>query len=62
MKRRRFLFVADDQITFDPSAVDKVLLKQDKQGAGVLRDLQIVLSNLTDWNAQTLGVRGAELL
>ncbi len=49
-----FLFVADDQITFDPSAVDKVLLKQDKQGAGVLRDLQIVLSNLTDWTAQTL--------
>ena len=49
-----FLFIPDDQIQYDAGAIDKVLLKQEKQGATVLRDLRIVLSNLTDWTTHTL--------
>jgi len=45
----RFLFVADDQITYDADAVDKVLQKNDAQGLSVLRDVKDALAGVSDW-------------
>jgi len=50
----RFLFVLDDQITYEPDAVEKVLKKQEGQGMTVLRDLRPILANVTDWTAHAL--------
>jgi glutamyl-tRNA synthetase len=50
----RFLFVADDAITYDPEAVDKVLKKNDAQGLSVLRDVRGVLANVADWTAPAI--------
>jgi glutamyl-tRNA synthetase len=49
-----FLFLKDDQIEYDAAAVDKVLLKQDRQGAVVLRDLRELLATITGWNSHAL--------
>jgi glutamyl-tRNA synthetase len=49
-----FFFVPDEQIQYDASAVDKVLLKQDKQGANVLREIEGVLSGISDWTTHAL--------
>ena len=48
----RFLFVADEQIAYDPEAVEKVLKKQ--EGLGVLRDLRPILANVSEWATATL--------
>jgi glutamyl-tRNA synthetase len=45
----RFLFVEDDAIIYDPTAVEKVLKKSDGQGLAVLRDLGPLLSGIGDW-------------
>lgn len=45
----RFLFVSDDQIDYQPDAIDKVLKKGDAQGLSVLRELRPVLDGTTDW-------------
>lgn len=50
----RFLFVPDDQIAYDPAAVEKVLKKQDGEGLRVLRDLHGVLESVADWTAGAL--------
>jgi glutamyl-tRNA synthetase len=50
----RFFFVQDDQITYDPKAVEKVLKKDNAQGLQTLRDLHPLLEQLTDWRAQTI--------
>ncbi|HYO09554.1 MAG TPA: glutamate--tRNA ligase [Tepidisphaeraceae bacterium] len=50
----RFLFVADDQINYDPDAVEKVLRKNDRQGVTVLQELGDVLPNITDWRHETI--------
>lgn len=49
-----FLFTEDAVIQYDPAAVEKVLLKQDKQGAMVLREIAEILHNLSEWSAHTL--------
>jgi glutamyl/glutaminyl-tRNA synthetase len=49
-----FLFIPDDQITYDPSAVDKVLLKQDRQGEIVLKELLELFDNTSDWTSHSL--------
>jgi glutamyl-tRNA synthetase len=48
----RFLFVPDDQIQYDPAAIEKVLKKQ--SGEAVLRDLQPLLAAHHDWTAPAL--------
>src|SRR5204863_5283467 len=53
-EKSRFLFVADDQITYDPDAVEKVLRKHDNEGLRVLRDLHQILSDVTHWTAPSL--------
>jgi glutamyl-tRNA synthetase len=50
----RFLFVVDEQIAYDPEAVEKVLKKNDGQGLAVLRDSRDVLSVAPDWTAAAL--------
>jgi glutamyl/glutaminyl-tRNA synthetase len=53
-EKSRFLFLADDEITCEPAAVEKVLRKNNGEGLAALRDLQTLLAGLTDWNAATL--------
>ncbi|HEY7087425.1 MAG TPA: glutamate--tRNA ligase [Tepidisphaeraceae bacterium] len=45
----RFLFMTDEQITYDPQAVEKVLKKQG--GFDVLKDLKPILEQLPSWTA-----------
>jgi glutamyl-tRNA synthetase len=45
----RFLFVDDDAIEYQPDAVEKVLRKNDGEGATVLREVGGVLDGVTDW-------------
>jgi len=48
----RFLFLPDDQINYDPAAVDKILKKQ--SGHSTLQDIRPQLESLTNWTAQDL--------
>ena len=50
----RFLFVPDEQLEYQPDAVDKVLKKNDAQGLNVLRDLRPILEGVIDWKAHDL--------
>ncbi|HSZ59457.1 MAG TPA: glutamate--tRNA ligase [Tepidisphaeraceae bacterium] len=50
----RFLFVADEQIVYDPDAIEKVLKKQEGQGLNVLCELKPILSALPSWTAHAL--------
>lgn len=47
----RFFFIKDDQIAYDPAAVEKVLIKGDKQGLHALNAVRDVLANVSDWTA-----------
>lgn len=48
----RFLFLSDEQINYDPQAVEKVLRKQN--GFEVLRELQPLLTDTSNWTAADL--------
>ena len=48
--KSRFLLLPDDQITFDPAAVDKVLKKDNNAGLQVLHDIHPVLAAIPAWN------------
>jgi glutamyl-tRNA synthetase len=48
----RFLFMSDDQIVYDPQAVEKVLKKQN--GFAVLADLQPRLEAISDFKAEPI--------
>jgi glutamyl-tRNA synthetase len=50
----RFLFIADDQIAFDPQAVAKALEKNNGEGLNVLRDVLPVLSVVASWTHEAL--------
>jgi len=50
----RFLFQPDDQIVYEPDAVEKVLKKNDAQGLQVLKDLLPLLTAVTDWKAANI--------
>jgi glutamyl/glutaminyl-tRNA synthetase len=50
----RFFFVPDDQIAYDPDAVDKVLKKNDAQGLSALRDVRQILADAMEWAAPAL--------
>jgi glutamyl-tRNA synthetase len=47
----RFLFAHDDEIAYEPDAIEKVLKKNDGQGFNALKDLKPLLSSITDWKA-----------
>ena len=50
----RFLFVSDEQVEYQPDAIDKVLKKNDAQGLTVLRELRPVLEGVGDWTIANL--------
>ena len=50
----RFFFTPDDQITYDPKAVEKVLKKDNAQGLQALRNLHPLLHEISDWRAPTI--------
>ena len=58
----RFLFIADDQIAFDPQAVAKSLEKNNGEGMIVLRDVLPVFSAIESWTARRAGRCDQELL
>lgn len=49
-EKSAFLFLNDDAIEFSQDAVDKVLLKNDKQGLAALKDVREALANTADWS------------
>ena len=53
-EKSRFLFTADDQIEYAPDGVEKVLKKNDGQGAAALRDVKPVLAGVEPWTAANL--------
>ena len=50
----KFLFIPDDQIVYDPDAVDKVLRKSDGQGLAVVRDLRDLFAGRDDFSHAAL--------
>jgi glutamyl-tRNA synthetase len=53
-EKSRFFFIPDDEIDYDSQAVEKVLLKNEKQGLTALRGVRDVLQQANDWTAQGL--------
>jgi glutamyl-tRNA synthetase len=53
-EKARFFFISDDQIAYDPASVEKVLVKNDRQGAAALKQVRDVLAQATDWSAHGL--------
>ncbi|MGH7214329.1 MAG: glutamate--tRNA ligase [Tepidisphaeraceae bacterium] len=52
--KSRFFFQPDDAIAYDPQAVDKVLLKNDRQGATALKDVGEILRGVNDWTVASI--------
>jgi glutamyl-tRNA synthetase len=50
----RFFFYPDDQIAYDPKAVEKVLKKDDNAGLNTLKDLRALLAATPAWQADPL--------
>jgi glutamyl/glutaminyl-tRNA synthetase len=53
-EKSRSLFIPDDEIAYDPEAVEKVLLKNEKQGLQALGGVRDVLAATDDWSAASL--------
>lgn len=53
-EKSRFLFTADDAIVYDESAIQKVLQKNNNEGAGALKSVAAELEKVTDWSAHTI--------
>jgi glutamyl/glutaminyl-tRNA synthetase len=49
-----FLFRDDEQIDYQPDAVDKVLRKNNGEGAAVLREIREVLAGVADWRQEPI--------
>jgi len=47
--KSRFLFTPDDQIEYQSEAIEKVLKKNDSQGANALREVRQVLASIESW-------------
>jgi glutamyl/glutaminyl-tRNA synthetase len=53
-EKSRFLFVEDDAIAFAKDAVEKVLVKNDRQGYQALVAARDLFNNLPEWTAHTV--------
>jgi glutamyl-tRNA synthetase len=53
-EKSRFLFIADDAVEYTADAIDKVLLKNERQGLNALTAVRGVLAGVTDWKAHDL--------
>ncbi len=49
VEKSRFLFMADDQIEYQPDAIEKVLKKNEGQGLKALKEVRTVLEGVSDW-------------
>jgi glutamyl-tRNA synthetase len=52
--KSRFLFLPDEAIQYSPPDVEKILLKNDRQGLAAIAKIHDVLANVADWNADAL--------
>jgi len=52
--KSRFLLQPDSELNYERDAIDKVLLKNERQGADALRDIRPMLEELSDWSHGTL--------
>ena len=50
----RFLFIADDQISYEPAAVEKALEKNNSEGLIVLREVLPIFAAVNDWRHDAL--------
>lgn len=53
-EKSRFLFVEDDDIVHMRDAVEKVLLKNEKQGLAALKAVRGLIEGVNDWNAHSV--------
>jgi glutamyl/glutaminyl-tRNA synthetase len=53
-EKSRFLFIDDDALEYDTTAIDKVLIKNDRQGMIALQQVREVLSGISDWTTATI--------
>ncbi|MDB5354886.1 MAG: gltX2 [Phycisphaerales bacterium] len=53
-EKSRFLFMPDEAIEYQPDAVEKVLRKNEGQGAAALRDLKPLLAAVATWDAASI--------
>ncbi len=53
-EKSRFLFVADDELEYQPEAVEKVLRKNDGQGLEAVKNMQAAMQGLMEWNGASL--------
>jgi glutamyl/glutaminyl-tRNA synthetase len=53
----RFLFTPDEQLAYDPAAIEKTLKKDNGAGLNALREIRAVLESVTNWTAA--GIEGA---
>lgn len=52
--KSRFLFIPDEAIQYSPADVEKILLKNDRQGLSALAAVRGVLTAVADWNTAAL--------
>jgi glutamyl/glutaminyl-tRNA synthetase len=52
--KSRFFFLDDDKFEYDPSAVEKILMKNERQGRLALSAIWNVLTDLTSWTAHDI--------
>ncbi|HSV16607.1 MAG TPA: glutamate--tRNA ligase [Tepidisphaeraceae bacterium] len=53
-EKSRFFFTPDERIEYARAAVDKVLLKNDRQGLNALTAVRPILAGVNDWTAANL--------
>ncbi len=53
-EKSRFFFIPADQIAYDTASIDKVLVKNDRQGVTALKQVRDLLAVQNDWSAAGL--------
>jgi glutamyl/glutaminyl-tRNA synthetase len=53
-EKSRFLFMPDEAVEYQPDAVEKVLKKNEGQGAAALRDISPILAAVPTWDAASI--------
>jgi glutamyl-tRNA synthetase len=52
--KSRFLFLPDEAIQYSPADVEKILMKNDRQGLSALSKIRSLLADLANWNPDVL--------
>jgi glutamyl-tRNA synthetase len=56
-EKSRFMFIADEAIAYDPAAVEKVLIKNEKQGLNAIIAVREILAKEGEWTGHGLEAR-----